>query len=95
MKLNKEKGLKLEIKQSEINDLEKSFMYLMSNDEEVKNVGVELILNILPKNKSIGVVFTNKQNVSEHILHFLEMHGDPNDNVIIERKDWIIKDDVK
>lgn len=95
MKLNLESGVKLEIKRSEINELSKSYQYLMSSDEELKNVAVELILGILPGDKTVGVVFTNDISSTDPILYFLKMAKDPNDNIEIKRESWIIEEDVE
>lgn len=95
MKLNLENGIKLEIKQSEINELSKSYKFLMSHDEELKTLGVELILEILPEDKSVGVVFTNDQTSSDPILYFIKMASNPNDNVDIKKEDLIIENDVE
>ena len=70
------------------------YQYLMSSDEELKNVGVELILSILPEDKSVGVVFTNEVTSTDPILYFLKMAKDPNDNVEIRKESWIIEQDI-
>ena len=94
MKLNEENGVKLEIKRSEINALNASYPDLMqSDDENLATKAVEKIVNILPSDSSVGVVFNGDSQQEPHILNFVKLAPDPNNNIEIPEQNWIIEED--
>lgn len=93
MKLNLTDGVKIEVKRSELVECAKSFKYIMSSDEELEQLGVELVTAALPADQSVGIVFKNDVNAEDPILMFLKLAKDPNDNVEIPRENWIIDED--
>ena len=97
MKLNEENGLKIEIKRSEINALIKEGLKMCDKSDDIKNEGIDNILNILPSDKSIGIAYSaealDQKIKSSLIVYFLKMAENIDDNIKIYEKDWIIEED--
>lgn len=98
MKLNEENGLKLEIKRSELNALIENGLKMWDEPDDIKNEGIDNILNILPSDKSIGIAYSaeglhQKVKSSELIVCFLKMAENPDNNIKIYEQDWIIEED--
>lgn len=94
MKLNEENGVKLEIKRSEINALNALYPDLMQGDDEnLETEAIEKMVNILPSDSSVGVVFNGDSAQEPHILYFQKLAPDPNNNIEIPEQNWIIEED--
>lgn len=91
--LEEDDKLKIEVSKSEINDLEKSYKFMFSKDEEIRDLGLSIIINTLPEDRHIGVLFTDEVDDPNPIKCFYKNNTDINKIIRIGRNDWIITDE--
>ena len=94
MKLNEENGVKLEIKRSEINALNKLYFNLVQlKDLNLEAESLKKVINILPSDDSVGVVFDHIPTHPRHIVEFRKLSNDRKEYISIPEQNWIIEED--